>query len=274
MRYDGLNFDEVIEEHRRYTKQDYGCFDYTKADFHGADLRNRSLRGLNLQYADLSYAKLRNADLREADLSDANLCFANLDGADLTGACLCGAQLYHAELWHANLTGADLRGADFYHAVLFDTNLSGTRISYANFHNAGLQMITGSPDIPISCPDTGEFIAWAPCVQYLEPERFLERAKLKDNFLVVKLKIPADAKRTSTTYSWAIADKAVVLEIQSLDGRILKGIKAETFLNHRLIYEVGKTVEYPFPQSRFEANTSDLFFYINRKEAVAFTGHG
>ena len=121
-------------------------------------------QGANLSGANLSGANLRRANLRGANLSGANLSGANLSGANLSGANLRRANLSGANLRRANLSGADLRWA----------NLSGADLRWADLQEADL------PAFKI-CPETGSFDAWK-----------------KVDYGIVKLSIPANAKRTSS----------------------------------------------------------------------------
>jgi hypothetical protein len=201
-----------------------------EANLYETDLCGANLREANLCGADLSEANLYGANLREANLCGANLREANLCGADLRGADLSGANLYGADLREANLCGANLCGANLYGANLYETNLYEAKdLNY-----------------PIVCPEYGEFTAFKKC---------------RDN-VIVKLLIPADAKRSSATTRKCRASKAVVLEIFGADKAISQ--HANDF-----IYEVGKTIEpaNPFCDNRWEECASGIHFFITRKEA-------
>ena len=184
-------------------------------------------------------ADLRGANLRGADLRRANLRRANLRGADLWGADLRGADLRGADLWGADLRRANLRGAD-----LWGADLRGAK---------------NVPFIPMTCPDTGAFVAWKQC-------------QTSDGLVIVKLLIPEDAKRSSGTGRKCRADKAVVLEIQDMAGEALEGVVARSSYDPLFIYEVGKTVEprEPFDGCRWNECGSGIHFFINRQEAVNY----
>ncbi|MCC6720537.1 MAG: pentapeptide repeat-containing protein, partial [Acetobacteraceae bacterium] len=130
-------------------------------------------------------------DLRGAYLSDADLSGANLRGADLSDADLSGA-----DLSGANLRGADLRGAYLGDADLSGANLRGADLSGANLGDADLR----GADLAIAktriLPD-GDLIGWKKC----------------RGGVVVKLRIPADAKRSHAFGRKCRAEFADVLEI-------------------------------------------------------------
>ena len=186
-------------------------------------------------------ADLRGADLPRADLRGANLYGANLSEADLSRANLYGANLSEADLYGANLSEADLSRADLRGANLYGANLSRAR---------------NVPVIPMVCPDSGEFTAW-------------KRARGH----IVKLLIPADAKRSSATGRKCRCDKAIVLDIQKLDGAPggIKSIESSRDVN--FVYTVGTTVSVPdFCEDRYEECAAGIHFFINRQEAVEYNG--
>ena len=111
----------------------------------------------------------------------------------------------------------------------------------------------------MACPDTGTFVAWKQC-------------QTSDSLVIVKLLIPEDAKRSSGTGRKCRSDKAVVLEIQDMDGEALEGVVARSIFDSLFTYEVGKTVEprEPFDDCRWNECGSGIHFFINRQEAVNY----
>jgi hypothetical protein len=203
------------------------------ADLRGTDLSGADLRGANLIGADLSGANLRDANLRganliRADLRGANLIGANLRGADLSGADLRGANLIGANLSDANLIRADLRGAD-----LRDANLRDAK---------GLDFAIAKTRI---LPD-GDLIVWKKC----------------KGDVIVKLKIPAQAKRSSAFGRKCRAEFAEVVEVIGAKEAVSK-------YGDSFIYRPGKTVRptEPFCDDFTVECASGIHFYITRLEA-------
>ena len=176
-------------------------------------------------------AWLRGEDGGEqAYLSGAYLNGAHLSGADLTGADLSRADLRGAGLSRADLSGADLRGAD----------LSGAYLCGAK-----------NLFLPIACPDTGEFTAWKKCA----------------GSTIVKLLIPADAKRSSATSRKCRASKAVVIAVYDKDGNEIDS--AVSNFSNTFVYHKGKTVEPAngFDDNRWNECAPGIHFFITREEA-------
>ena len=264
VKYNGNNLKEVLEAHKRWLDKSEGWSVMDKADLSGADLRNADLSGASMRRANLRGANLRGTNLIAADLIRANLSGADLSNSYLSNADLGGAYLSGADLSGANLSGADLRRAylgganlsdvDFSDANLNNANLSGATLIYADLRGA-----KNIPFIPFACPETGAFTAWKKC-------------ESKNGSVIIKLLIPEDARRSSGTSRKCRADKAVVLDIQTIDGDTLKEVKAWSTYDKYFTYEVGKTVtpRKPFCEDRFDECSSGIHFFINRQEAIDY----
>jgi len=180
----------------------------------------------------------RHADWRagrdggeRAYLREAYLRWANLRGADLCDADLRGAYLREAYLRWANLRGADLCDAD-----LCDADLREADLREADLREAEL------PHFQIA---DGDLIGWG-----------------KKGGHIVKLRIPADAKRTASLVGRKCrAEWVDVLEIEGADECHSSGGVGS-------VYRVGETVR---PDSydddiRVEC-THGIHFFQTRQEA-------
>ena len=169
--------------------------------------------------------------------------YANLYGADLHGADLRGANLYGANLYGADLHGADLRGANLYGANLYGADLHG-----ANLY--------GAKDIPaivsaqsLIVPETGAFIGWKKC----------------QGNVIVKLQIPASAKRSNATGRKCRASSAKVL-------RVIGAKIGYSLYNGSFAYEKGKTITSDsFDEDRWNECSNGIHFFITRLEAEQYT---
>jgi len=200
----------------------------------GANLQGANLWGANLQGADLRGANLQGANLQGADLWGANLRGANLWGANLQGADLRGANLQGANLRGANLQGANLQGADLWGANLQGADLWGAK-DLSGSIAASLLM----------CPEYGEFTGWKKC----------------QNSIIVKLLIPADAKRSSATGRKCRAEFATVLEVIGAS----EGISQH---DNKTVYRTGETVRCDkWEEDRWIECGGGIHFFITRAEA-------
>jgi uncharacterized protein YjbI with pentapeptide repeats len=182
-----------------------------------------NLRGAYLREADLREADLRGADLREADLLWANLRGANLRGANLREANLRGANLREADLRGANLLGANLLGADLLGAKSEDCR--------------GLEATVISPE--------GVIIGWKKCL----------------NGVIVKIRIPEDARRSNATTRKCRAEFVDVLEVIGAEV----GIAGHDGTTE---YRVGQRVHcHEWCEDRWQECAGGIHFFLTRQEA-------
>jgi hypothetical protein len=166
------------------------------------------------------------ADLYGANLSGANLSGADLSGAYLSEADLSGANLSGADLSRANLSGADLSEADLSGAIDANLVIARTRI----------------------LPE-GSLIGWKKC----------------QNDVIVKLRIPEDAKRSHAFGRKCRAEFAEVLEV------IGASVGLSNHDNGKTRYEVGQTVRcHEWSDNWQEECAGGIHFFITREEAEAY----
>ena len=192
--------------------------------------------------------------LAKANLVGACLAVADLTGADLTGADLTGADISWADLADANLKDAKLKDANLKGAILKGANLEGANLERVILDMAYLVGAQNIPYIPLSCPSEGAFTAW----------------KKVNNEYLVKIQIPEDARRLSATTRKCRCDKALVLDITSLDGE--EHYDEVTNNNYKeTIYKVGEMV-YPdsFDENRWNECSNGIHFFINKEEVINY----
>jgi hypothetical protein len=224
-----------------------------------ANLCNVNLSRTDLHYADLSRTDLHYANLSEANLRGVNLSRTDLHYVDLSEANLRGANLRGANLYYANLSEADLHGADLREANLRGVNLSRTDLHYADLseadlRGADLRGATNVPFIPMTCPDSGSFIGWKKASSY-----------------IVKLLIPEDARRSSSTGRKCRTDKAIVLAIENIDGSTSEHKAICSSYDSNFMYRIGEAATVDnFDENRFNECAPGIHFFINRQEAVEY----
>lgn len=130
---------------------------------------------------------------------------------------------------------------------------NGAYLGGADLRGAYLGGAKNIPFIPLSCPSDGEFIGW---------KKFGKK--------LIKLLIPSDARRSSSTSNKCRCDKAKVLEITDLDGS--NPIESITNYNYKeTLYVVGEMV-YPdsFNENRWYECSNGIHFFINKQEAINY----
>ena len=127
------------------------------------------------------------------------------------------------------------------------------------------------PQIHNACPSHGSFIGWKICrkqwfIKYLDvcPERDL---------VMVKVEIPADAKRTSfDAMGRCRCSKVKVLEIKTMSGKDYTERKEVYSLWDHTEYKVGRVVHADsFDENRFKFLCAHgIYFFTDKKEAIDY----
>ena len=151
----------------------------------------------------------------------------------------------------ANLSRVDLSGAKLRYA-----NLSGADLRGANLCDADFRDAKNIPYIQLACPSDGSFIGWK---------------KVKD--VLIKLEIPADAKRSSATTNKCRCEKAKVLGFYDLNSTELNIDKIINYVFHTCEYRKGEMV-YPdyFDENRWNEYSHGIHFFVNKQDAINY-GH-
>ena len=137
-----------------------------------------------------------------------------------------------------NISGAYLRGAE---------------LRNANLHGADLRFAKNVPYIPMMIPE-GTFVAWK---------------QVKDK--IIKLHILDDPKRSRATTEKCRCDKALVVEIQNIDGTPSE-LKEITNYNYKeTTYKVGEIVYADsWDENRWNECSHGIHFFIDRQSAVDY----
>jgi len=173
----------------------------------------------------------RRIDLPRTDLRFANIRYADLQHANLRGSDLRKISAQGANLEGADLEGADLRGTDLRDACLQKANLRNIKVDYKT---------TGIHPAP-----EGELIGWG-----------------KKNGVIVKLLIPAEAKRSRATTRKHRAEYAEVLEVEGQDSVTVENIYGIT------VYKPGAIVRcHKWDPDRWKECSGGIHFFLSREEA-------
>ena len=173
--------------------------------------------------------------------SEDNTMTKTVEVAVSRDADLCDADLHGADLRGANLRGANLCGANLCDADLRDANLRGANLR-------------GAKGAYFACPSEGEFIGWKKASGY-----------------IVKLLIPDDARRSSSTSAKCRCDKAFVVEIQNIDGTVADVDVVSSDYDDKFLYAKGAQVEVAdFDDNRWNECASGIHFFVDRRAAVEY----
>lgn len=213
------------------------------------DLHESLLDGLDLSGWDLHNINFNKSDFRGVNLDGANMAYIKADnaffgGSTLRGTNLSGAYLHSADLRGCNLSGADISGADMFASALERADMAGLKTDEKTkfFH--------------LYCPEKDPFITWKVCY----------------GRRIVRLLVPADARRISGTTNEVKCDKAKVLSIKSADYKETYD-EAHSYVDENFIYRTGEMVYAEnFNPDRFVDSGGGIHVWLTREEAIAYLG--
>lgn len=244
-----------------------------RADFSGIIISNLNFNGARLAHADF-----RNTVANDTNFLGASLVNADMQNASLKNSIFTSANLHRANLKcvlapSADFRSANLSSADFTCANLIDANLKNADITHANFSGAHFTEKTCLDDVTVDnftsffhmqCPEEGSFIGW-------KYAHFNDCGpSMVGGYCIVKLEICADALRSSATSRKCRCSKAKVLEIQTLDGDVVKNATAYSSFDYDFVYKPGEIVESEFDPNRWQECAAGIHFFITRAEAVNY----
>ena len=152
--------------------------------------------------------------------------------------------LFGANLSRANLSGANLSGADLFGADLSGANLSGADLSGADLSRADSDFLVSFTSIT--------------------PEGVLIGYKKCKGDIIVKLQIPAKAKRSNATGRKCRAEYVKVLKVYGAE-------KAISHHDNTTTYEEGKIVKCDkWDEDRFNECSGGIHFFITKLEAERY----
>jgi len=156
---------------------------------------------------------------------------ADLREANLREVNLRGADLQEANLRVANLQGANLQGADLREADLRGANLLDVRYNYLT--------------IGLAPAPEGKLIGWG-----------------KKNGVLVKLRIPADARRSCATTAKMRAEYAEVLDVIGAEEVVTER------KGHKVVYRKGEIVRcHEWDEDRWNECSGGIHFFLDRQMA-------
>lgn len=281
MKFNGKNFDAVVAAHQRWLSPgaefpvDEGLS--SRADFSFCRLEGIDFHGVYLDKANFENAVIHNCDFNSASLSMVEFNNAELYRCNFGLAKLSGAEFVDTKIFDCDFFGANLYSARFIGANIGYTNFKNAQINDRTcFNDVVARHLKDMPYIPMVCPEEGEFVAWkAVCASTYASTSDLFK-DVHHTPILVKLLIPADAKRSSGFGRKCRASKAKVLDICNLDGREIKwkfGYRIHSCWHWEFEYEVGKIIEpeEAFNEDRWSECASGIHFFMNRREAIEYS---
>lgn len=174
-----------------------------------------------------------------------------MDGGSGGGAWFSGANLYASRFVDVDLSNTNFAKTNLASCEFVRVDLRGARLDGANLSETELREVKLDPKVEarlMVCPPEGAFIGWKKC---------------RLNTLV-KLLIPAGAKRSSSTSRKCRAEYVRVLEV-------LGGNVAYSDADRTVIYKAGGVVRCDhWEPNRWKECAGGIHFFMTKEEALAY----
>ena len=174
-------------------------------------------------------------------------------------------KFYDIHLSNSIFDFCSIINCDFSQNKFYDCKLVNCAITRTDFTDAEIRnpknissVFSMCPSLLLKCPEEGSFIGYKKG-WYLSHEKKIN--------VIIKLQIPADAKRSSGTSLKCRCNKAKVLSIEAIHNKE-QFTTAISKYDSSFVYTVGETVEVKdFDEDRWDECSTGIHFFINRKEA-------
>lgn len=207
----------------------------------GYNLSNLKIESKDLEKVLIQCCLLNNVIFKNCNLKDNNILCSKIINTSFIKCNFSNGYLCDCEFINSDLSSCYIKGCNLDKSILINTKM---------------------PNFLMICPSQGSFIGYK---KVCDINNYHKK-------YILKLEIPRDAKRISTISLKCRCDKAKILEIQNLNGRIVKRVtKVRSIYNCHFIYELDKTVEEPnFDECRWHECVPGIHFFINRKDAKSY----
>lgn len=214
---------------------------------HRSDLTNIAFNNVVIVDRCFAHCNFENSTFVNSVINRCSFIQCNFNGCRFEGCSIT----------EVDMTLSHLETTDFgSHSILKDLHLDNSYITKETKIN-----------IPMVCPEDGGFIAWKKAKRILQPY-----GDAPDNArsVLVKLYIPASAKRSSSTSSKCRCSEAKVLGIYDLSGNdISKVVPAvRSSYDPDFEYRVGTYVFIPnFDENRWSECSNGIHFFMDKDTA-------
>ena len=250
-----------------------GVFD--NADMSRTNLRNVLCTNSSFINARIIYVCFNEATLDKSIFKD-SLCeyvdfsCCELDQSDFSYTNICGSDFFNTQLHLADFSYAKIKSSSFYRAFLTGTNFKHSKIDYLTTFSESDGIVSQStqydtPPVSMACPEEGSFIGYKIGVQVTEDDK-----NFKD-YALIKLEIPEDAKRSSSTGKKCRCNKARVLDIIDISsGQHVK--EAFSMYDKTFNYYIDETVQVNyFDENRWEECSTGIHFFMSKDDAIKYS---
>ena len=230
------------------------------------------------------HAYFYNCDLRGAIFKRSSFKRATFDRIITSMTSFWDCDLSDLYVTNFSFNLCSFYNCDFSDSYLISANFTDCTFTNCTFEGAELppffnprtmEDCINVPYMPMACPEEGEFIGYKIASSEQMPVIYslaMPHKNMGPADVLVTLKIPADAKRSSAGGRKCRCDKAEVIGLEFFGRHEGKSVAYSKF-DARFEYRVGDEISVLwFDENRWNECASGIHFFINRKEALQYYG--
>lgn len=196
------------------------------------------------------------------------------DGCDFTKAYMTDFTFDNCIFRQCDFTKCDAENVLFKSCIFYDCDFNEADLP-PFFYPECMVDCTNIPYMPMACPEEGEIIGY----KIASSERLRLSVPIWRNIknhglpnVLVTLKIPANAKRSSAGGRKCRCDKAEVIGLEHITSHENLSIAYSKY-DLNFAYHIGDSISVPeFDENRWNECSTGIHFFINRKEALQHFG--
>lgn len=250
---------------RRFFDSDFSVAKIEDSFFIGTDFRN----------CDLSGAKFYNVSFKDSCIYRIITDVTGFVNCDFTNAYMNEFTFDTCVFEQCNFTRCNMESITFKDCTFIGCDFKDADLP-PFFKPLQMSNCKNVPYMPMACPEEGEFVGYKIASDdritsyytfIIHPYENLASANV-----LVTLKIPADAKRSSAGGRKCRCNKAEVIEIEHVTTHENLSV-AYSKHDTRFEYHIGEEISEPnFNENRWGECSEGIHFFVNRKEALQYYG--
>lgn len=244
------------------------------SDFRFGLIEDSSFDNADFDNCNISFATINNVSFEDSCFHRLISELTKFTECDFTEAYMDDFTFDDCVFRHCDFSRCNMRDITFKGCSFYDCDFERAELP-PFFHPNTMEDCINVPYMPMACPEEGEFIGYkiASSEQRICTSGFvMPYENLGPANVLVTLKIPADARRSSAGGRKCRCDKAKVIGLEFFGTHEGANVAYSKF-DARFEYHIGEEISVPdFDENRWHECASGIHFFINRKEALQYYG--
>lgn len=244
------------------------------SDFYYGHIEDSTFDNAEFNNCVMSYATFRNVSFVNGYFYRLVTELTKFEKCDFTEAYMEDFTFDGCMFRECNFSRCGMQNVTFKKCCFYSCNFEKAELP-PFFYPNNMEGCVNVPYMPMACPEEGEFIGYkiasSEQMTNIMPEIFMPYENQGPANVLVTLKIPADARRSSAGGRKCRCDKAKVIGLEFFGKEFEDANVAYSKYDARFEYRVGEEISVPFfDENRWHECASGIHFFINRKEALQY----